>query len=188
METSTGQPSRAGPTTLHGLSNHPERHTDGALQLLRLAMRLQPPSGDNPGRRWQLLWDDPEWRGQQRWDDLHHRPEWHTEDTSQHCYECPDGEYPQAELVLATNGDFYGTMDGGVKIHGTIFDLSVGLGPFVKTLPHSGMVGAVIMILGTDLTGATRVSFNGTPAAFTVVSATEITTTVPTGRRTARSR
>jgi hypothetical protein len=79
-------------------------------------------------------------------------------------------------------------MDGGVKIHGTIFDLSVGLGPFVKTLPHSGMVGAVIMILGTDLTGATRVSFNGTPAAFTVVSATEITTTVPTGRRTARSR
>jgi hypothetical protein len=50
------------------------------------------------------------------------------------------------------------------------------------------MVGAVIMILGTDLTGATRVSFNGTPAAFTVVSATEITTTVPTGRRTARSR
>jgi hypothetical protein len=48
----------------------------------------------------------------------------------------------------------------------------------VETLPTSGDVGGAITILGSDLTGATSVSFNGTPAVFDVVSATEITTTV----------
>lgn len=36
-------------------------------------------------------------------------------------------------------------------------------------------------ILGTNLTGASAVSFNGTAATFKVVSASEITTTVPAG-------
>ena len=39
-------------------------------------------------------------------------------------------------------------------------------------------------ILGTDLTGATSVTFNGVPATFAVVSPTEITTTVPAGATT----
>jgi hypothetical protein len=43
---------------------------------------------------------------------------------------------------------------------------------------------AAIRILGTDLTGTTSVSFNGTPAAFDIVAATEITTTVPAGATT----
>jgi len=55
----------------------------------------------------------------------------------------------------------------------------VGLGAFVKTLPASGKVGSGVKILGTNLIGATSVIFNGTAAAFTVVSATEITTAVP---------
>jgi hypothetical protein len=54
----------------------------------------------------------------------------------------------------------------------------------VKTQPHFGKVGAVVSILGTDLTGTTSVSFNGTPTAFDVASATEITTTVPAGAST----
>ncbi|MGA7414267.1 MAG: IPT/TIG domain-containing protein [Bryobacteraceae bacterium] len=48
----------------------------------------------------------------------------------------------------------------------------------------SGSVGAAVMILGTDLTGATSVTFNGTAAMFTVVSKSEITTTVPAGATT----
>ena len=40
------------------------------------------------------------------------------------------------------------------------------------------------MILGTNLTGATKVTFNGVPAAFTVVSSTEIEATVPTSATT----
>ena len=96
---------------------------------------------------------------------------------------CTDGEWPSAGLVQGTNGDFYGTtaIGGNNAGNGTVFSLSVGLGPFVKTLPTSGRVGAAVRILGSDLTGATSVSFNGTSAAFTVVSRFLITTTVPAG-------
>ncbi|HXY02756.1 MAG TPA: IPT/TIG domain-containing protein, partial [Terriglobales bacterium] len=45
-------------------------------------------------------------------------------------------------------------------------------------------MGATVIILGNDLTATTGVSFNGTAAAFTVVSNTEITTTVPAGATT----
>ena len=96
---------------------------------------------------------------------------------------CVDGGTPYAGLVQATNGDFYGTTASeGTDVHyGTAFSLSMGLGPFVKTLPTSGKVGATVKILGSDLTGATGVSFNGTAAVFEVVSNSEITATVPAG-------
>jgi large repetitive protein len=74
----------------------------------------------------------------------------------------------------------YGTTDdGGANGDGTVFSLSVGLGPFVETQPTAAKVGARIKILGTSLTGATSVNFNGKAATFTVVSRSEITTTVP---------
>ena len=102
---------------------------------------------------------------------------------------CTDGAKPWAGLVQATNGTFYGTAEyggtGGVYHDlGTIFSLSVGLGPFVKTLPACGEVGSPVKILGTNLTGATSITFNGTPATFTVVRPSEITTTVPVGATT----
>jgi uncharacterized repeat protein (TIGR03803 family) len=87
--------------------------------------------------------------------------------------QCTDGYNPIAGLVQATNGDFYGTtLAGGINCAsdggcGAIFRLSVGLGPFVKTQPWTGKVGTPVTILGTDLTGATSVTFNGTPSAFT---------------------
>jgi hypothetical protein len=60
------------------------------------------------------------------------------------------------------------------------------LGPFVETQPTSGKVGAVVKILGTNLTGASSVTFNGTPAVFGVSSGseTEITAAVPAGATT----
>jgi len=105
---------------------------------------------------------------------------------------CTDGQLPYAGLVQGTDGKLFGTTNqGGSNCVpsggcGTIFSLSIGLGPFVKTLPQSGQVGQVIEILGTDLTGATSVTFNGTPARFTVDARTEITATVPTGATTGR--
>lgn len=88
-------------------------------------------------------------------------------------------------LVQATNGTFYGpTASGGANGNGTVFSLSVGLGPFVETVSKIGKVGEDILILGTDLTGATAVNFNGTPALFTVDSKTLISATVPAGSTT----
>jgi uncharacterized repeat protein (TIGR03803 family) len=98
---------------------------------------------------------------------------------------CTDGRGPGPGLVQDTNGTLYGTtFAGGASDDGTIFSLAVGLSPFVETLPTSGTVGAAVMILGTNLTGATAVTFNGTAAVFKVVSASEITTAVPSGATT----
>ena len=97
---------------------------------------------------------------------------------------CTDGSNSEGGLVQGTSGDLYGTTCCGADGWGTVFRLYVGLGPFVETLPTSGKVGGAVKILGTNLTGATSVSFNGTAAAFTVVSASEITTAVPAGATT----
>jgi uncharacterized repeat protein (TIGR03803 family) len=95
---------------------------------------------------------------------------------------CTDGVQPEAGLLLSTNGEFYGTTPSeGSDNDGTVFSVSLGLGPFVKTLPASGKTGAVVTILGNNLTGSTAVSFNGTSAAFKVVSSSEIVTKVPAG-------
>jgi uncharacterized repeat protein (TIGR03803 family) len=100
-------------------------------------------------------------------------------------YNCVE-EYLDPNLVQDTNGIFYGTTyAGGTHGDGTIFSLSVGLGLFVEPLPPSGIVGAPVTILGTGLSGATSVIFNGTAAAFTVDSSgTAISTTVPAGAAT----
>jgi uncharacterized repeat protein (TIGR03803 family) len=102
--------------------------------------------------------------------------------TTLHSFDGTDGQSPYAGLVQATNGSFYGaTTYGGANGDGTVFSVAVGLGPFVKTVPTAGKVGTAVTILGTNLTGATSVTFNGTAATFTVVSQSEITTTVPAG-------
>jgi len=103
---------------------------------------------------------------------------------------CADGKSPYFGLIQATNGDLYGTtpLGGGNSNDpvgfGTVFSISLGLGPFVESLPAAGKLGSRVKILGTNLTGATSVTFNGTAAVFTVTSPTLITTTVPTGATT----
>jgi uncharacterized repeat protein (TIGR03803 family) len=104
-----------------------------------------------------------------------------------HNFDSKDGSYPYAGLVQATSGGFYGaTFAGGSSSScsygcGTVFSLSMGLGPFAETLPTSGKVGAAVRILGTNLTGATSVTFNGTAATFKIISKSEIETDVPSG-------
>jgi uncharacterized repeat protein (TIGR03803 family) len=83
-------------------------------------------------------------------------------------------------LIQATDGNLYGAKSSYTGA-GSIFKLDVGLGPFVETLPTSGKEGVKVIILGTELTGATSVSFNGVAATFKVVSASEITARVPIG-------
>jgi len=96
---------------------------------------------------------------------------------------CADGFLPVGSLVQGTDGNIYGTTGENCigSSCGTVFKFSLGLPPFIATLPTSGKASTSVFILGNNLTGTTSVTFNGTPATFTVVSDTEITTAVPTG-------
>jgi uncharacterized repeat protein (TIGR03803 family) len=106
--------------------------------------------------------------------------------TTLHSFDLSDGEETRAGLVQDTNGILYGTTyAGGGDFNGTVFSLSVpSLSAFAETLPTSGKVEATVKILGNDLTGTTKVTFNGKTAVFRVTSSSLITATVPTGATT----
>ena len=105
--------------------------------------------------------------------------------TTLHSFEGTDGDFPMSALVQGTDGNLYGTTTGGgASGGGTVFSLSMGLAPFVETQPTLGPVGIPVKILGTNLTGATSVTFNGTPAVFTVFSSSLIGAKVPAGATT----
>jgi uncharacterized repeat protein (TIGR03803 family) len=96
-----------------------------------------------------------------------------------------DGSEPIGPLFQGTDGGLYGTTTyGPAGNDGSVFRVSNGLSPLVGTVPLGGKVGQSVIILGNGLTGSASVTFNGTPAAFTVVSDTEIKATVPTGATT----
>jgi uncharacterized protein (TIGR03437 family) len=99
---------------------------------------------------------------------------------------CADGDQPTAGLVQETNGTLYGTtsLGGGSTFDGTVFSLSMGLGPFVETNRSAGKVGSKVVILGNNLTGTTSITFNGTTAPLLKVTASAIETSVPTGATT----
>jgi uncharacterized repeat protein (TIGR03803 family) len=109
-------------------------------------------------------------------------------ETVLHSFDGGDGYTPYGTLVQATDGNFYGTTFSGGPApggEGTVYRLSTGFGPFVKTIPTSAQVGDTVTILGNELTSSTIVTFNGTAAVFTVnASGTAITTTVPDGATT----
>lgn len=94
-------------------------------------------------------------------------------------------------VMQHTNGTFFGTTGAGGEAScscGTAYQFSVGLGPFIESIPTFGRVGSPVTILGTGLSGTTSVTFNGTPAQFTVLSATEIRVKVPSGASTGKVR
>ncbi|MFZ0284778.1 MAG: choice-of-anchor tandem repeat GloVer-containing protein [Terriglobales bacterium] len=102
-----------------------------------------------------------------------------------HSFGGNDGALVYGGLVQGTNGLFYGTTYfGGRDDDGVVFSLNTGLGPFVTFVQAAGRVGQTGPILGQGFTGTTGVSFNGTPASFTVVSDTFIKATVPAGATT----
>jgi uncharacterized repeat protein (TIGR03803 family) len=105
--------------------------------------------------------------------------------------DCSDFAGPEAGLVQGTDGNFYGTTVGGGDANcfapygcGTVFSLSVGLGHFVRPNPTAGKIGNKVGIIGNNLMGAVYITFNGTPATFTVVSDNYIKAIVPTGATT----
>jgi hypothetical protein len=95
------------------------------------------------------------------------------------------GSLPEITLLQHTNGILYGLATfGGTYNSGTFYSLNVGLVQFVRLVSTSGVVGATVEILGQGFTGTKKVSFSGASAAFSVVSDTYLTATVPGGAKT----
>ncbi len=86
----------------------------------------------------------------------------------------------------ATTGKITVTTPGGTATSAD--DFTVYQLPTISLFaPDSGKVGDVVTVTGTYLLGSSEVTFNGLSAdAFTVVSATSITATVPTGATTGK--
>jgi uncharacterized repeat protein (TIGR03803 family) len=100
------------------------------------------------------------------------------------------GANPQVSLFQHTSGTLYGDTYGGgtgkLCFCGVLYSLGMKLGPFVSFVGplFEGKVGKTIEILGQGFTGATKVSFHGVSATFTVVSDTYLTAVVPAGATT----
>jgi IPT/TIG domain-containing protein len=88
----------------------------------------------------------------------------------------------------ATTGKISVTTPGGSASSTPSFTVTLAVpAPTISSLaPTSGQVGTAVTITGTNLTGATAVAFNGKAASFTVNSATQITTSVPSGATTGK--
>ncbi|HEX9094882.1 MAG TPA: IPT/TIG domain-containing protein [Candidatus Dormibacteraeota bacterium] len=85
----------------------------------------------------------------------------------------------------ATAGPISVTTAGGTGVSTASFAVTSQFPPTITGVsPASATVGSSITISGTAFTGATAVTFNNTAAAFTVVSDTSITATVPSGALT----
>ena len=77
----------------------------------------------------------------------------------------------------------YGDNSGYFVVNYTVYTASAQ--PKVSYFsPASGSAGDAVTITGTNLQGATAVTFNGVAASFTQDSSTQITATVPTGATT----
>jgi len=84
----------------------------------------------------------------------------------------------------ATTGTVSLTTPGGTATSpGSFTVVAAGTVPLITSVtPAAGAVGSQVTIVGTDLTGAQTVSFNGALATFTINgSGTQIIATVPTG-------
>jgi uncharacterized repeat protein (TIGR03803 family) len=86
---------------------------------------------------------------------------------------------PGPVLLQDTSGTFYGNTEGSSDGGSWFFSYDTGLAPFVRTLTQSGEVGATVIFLGQDFTGATKVEFGGAKAQFKAVSDTELDAAVP---------
>ena len=97
---------------------------------------------------------------------------------------CSNGFGAATPLVLHTDGKFYGNTNGNSLGGSVFYSFDVGFQPLVDLVTWTAKVGAKVGILGQGFTGTTGVSFGGVSAAFTNISDTYMTATVPAGALT----
>ncbi|HEX3322591.1 MAG TPA: choice-of-anchor tandem repeat GloVer-containing protein [Terriglobales bacterium] len=103
-----------------------------------------------------------------------------------------NGVNPDDPIMLASTGLIYGATSGGGGTNGTglgvIYSPALTLAkpkPSITSLvPANAAIGKPVYLYGDYFVGTTSVKFNGTGAAFTVVSRQWIKATVPAGATT----
>jgi ELWxxDGT repeat protein len=84
----------------------------------------------------------------------------------------------------STTGPISVTTPGGTATSASSFTVTSTPAPAITSFsPTAGVAGTPVTITGANFTGVTAVAFAGLSAAFTVDSATQISTTVPAGAR-----
>jgi uncharacterized repeat protein (TIGR03803 family) len=84
--------------------------------------------------------------------------------------------------ATGTTGNISAVTPSGTLVSNKVFRV---IPTIASVSPANGPVGSAVVIAGAGLTQTTRVTFGGVKAtAFTVKSATQVTTTVPNGART----
>jgi len=85
----------------------------------------------------------------------------------------------------ATTGNISVTTPGGLAYSSTAFVVTLPVPTVTTFSPTSGYAGKVITVKGTNLTGATSVTFNGVAStSITAVTATSLSAAVPAGATT----
>ena len=92
-----------------------------------------------------------------------------------------DGEIDAVVPLGATTGPIHATNASGTATSSTFTVGGMHCAPTIRLFsPISGLVGTSVTITGTNLSGATSVTFNGVSAAITSNTATQVVATVPT--------
>ncbi len=87
----------------------------------------------------------------------------------------------------ATTGKISVTTPQGTVSSTNNFTISTAAVPTITGFsPTSGQTGSSVTITGTNLSGATALTLNGTSATFTVNSSTQISATIPAGATTGK--
>ncbi len=103
--------------------------------------------------------------------------------TSLYSFSGADGANPQAGLILASDGSFYGTTNfGGTNNLGSIFKLTPAAATLSSLSPASTPAcgpAFTLTVNGSAFVSSAVVEWNGTPLTTTFVSVNQLTASVP---------
>lgn len=93
--------------------------------------------------------------------------------------------YPESNLMLDTNGLFYGTTNGSQQNGEAFYSFNMGFKAFASLVSTAGKESALIGILGQKFTKASIVEFGGVKAVtVSLAGTTYLSATVPAGALT----
>jgi hypothetical protein len=98
-----------------------------------------------------------------------------------------NGTFSFAMMSSSTNSAIYNSSEAGSNGPELVIQTGAASLPHVASFaPGAGAVGTEVLVSGSNFSGATLVTFNGSAATFSVDSATQLRANVPAGATTGR--